>query len=158
MSPWNTYTLTPLGDCFFSVLKLFTFSPLFSLSSGDLAFYFTETLVLRSNKNIYQPANLSASGPASSTFRLVTFFDSLQGQRFSKLHSFVLLKVKVKAAQSCPTLFDPMICTVNGILQARIFEWAAFRFSRGSSQPRDRTQGSTLQADSLPAEPQGKRF
>ena len=32
--------------------------------------------------------------------------------------------------------------TVHGILQARILECVAFPFSRGSSQPRDRTQGS----------------
>ena len=30
--------------------------------------------------------------------------------------------------------------TVHGILQARILEWVAFPFSRGSSQPRDQTQ------------------
>ena len=46
--------------------------------------------------------------------------------------------------------------TVHGILQARILEWAAFPFSGGSSQPRDQTQASLLQADSEPAEPQGK--
>ena len=45
---------------------------------------------------------------------------------------------------------------VHGILQARILEWVAFSFSRGSSQPRNRTHVSTLQADSLPAEPQGE--
>ena len=45
--------------------------------------------------------------------------------------------------------------TVRGILQARILEWVAFPFSRGSSQPRDRIQVSQLQVDSLPAEPQG---
>ena len=48
-------------------------------------------------------------------------------------------KVKVKVAQSCPTL-HPMACTVHGILQARILEWVTFPFSRGSSQPRDQTQ------------------
>ena len=37
----------------------------------------------------------------------------------------------VKAAQSCPTLCDPMDYTVHGIFQARILEWAAFPFSRG---------------------------
>ena len=47
------------------------------------------------------------------------------------------LKVKVWIAQSCPTLCDPMDYTVHGILQARILEWVAFPFSRGSSQPRD---------------------
>ena len=46
--------------------------------------------------------------------------------------------------------------TVHGILQARMLERVAFPFSRGSSQLRDRTQVSILQADSLPAEPQGK--
>ena len=43
----------------------------------------------------------------------------------------------VKVAQSCPTLFDPMDYTAHGILQARILEWVAFSFSRGSPQPRD---------------------
>ena len=49
---------------------------------------------------------------------------------------------KVKVAQSCPTLCNPMDYTVHGILQARILEWVAFPFSRGSSQPRDWTQVS----------------
>ena len=58
-------------------------------------------------------------------------------------------------AQSCPTHCNPMNCSlpsssVHGILQARILEWVAISFSRGSSQPRDRTQVSALQADSLP--------
>ena len=62
--------------------------------------------------------------------------------------------VKVKVAQSCPTLCDPKDYTVHGILQARILAWVAFPFSR----PRDGTQVSWIQADSLPAEPQGKPF
>ena len=44
--------------------------------------------------------------------------------------------VKVKVAQ---TLCDSMDCTVHGILQARILEWVASPFSKGSSLPRDRT-------------------
>ena len=51
---------------------------------------------------------------------------------------------EVKVAQSCPTLCDPIDCIVHGILQARIMEWVAFPFSRGSSQPRDRTQVSHI--------------
>ena len=47
---------------------------------------------------------------------------------------------EVKVAQSCPTLYDPMDYTVHGILQARILEYVAFSFSKGSSQPRDQTQ------------------
>ena len=54
----------------------------------------------------------------------------------------VLDTVKVKAAQLCLTLCDPVDYTVHGILQTRTLEQVAFPFSRGSSQPRDRTQVS----------------
>ena len=64
-------------------------------------------------------------------------------------------KVKVKAAQSCPTLWDPMDCTVRGILQARILEWVAFPSAGDLRNPGTEP---TLQADSLPAGPQGKPF
>ena len=47
------------------------------------------------------------------------------------------LIMKVKVAQSCLTLYDPVDYTVHGILQARILEWGAFPVSRGSSQPKD---------------------
>ena len=54
-----------------------------------------------------------------------------------------------EVAQSCPTLCDPVDCnlldfSVRGILQARILEWIAISFSRGSSWPRDRTQVSRI--------------
>ena len=64
--------------------------------------------------------------------------------------------MKVKVAQSCPTFCNPKDYTAHRILQARILEWVAFPFSRGSSEPRDQTQVSCIAADSLPAEPQGK--
>ena len=47
--------------------------------------------------------------------------------------------MKVKVAQLCPTLFDPIDYIVLGILQARILEWVAFPVSSGSSQPRNRS-------------------
>ena len=55
----------------------------------------------------------------------------------------------VFVAQSCPTLCDPMDCSppgssVHGILQARILEWVAIPFSKGSSWPRDRTRVSCI--------------
>ena len=53
---------------------------------------------------------------------------------------------EVKVAQLCLTLCDPMDYTVHGILQARILEWIAFSFSRGSSQPRDGAQVSHIAA------------
>ena len=50
----------------------------------------------------------------------------------------------VKVTQSCPTLCDPLDYTVHGVLQARTLEWVAFPFSKGSSQPRNRTQVSHI--------------
>ena len=55
----------------------------------------------------------------------------------------------VLVAQSCPTLCDPTDCSppgssVHGILQAGILKWIAIPFSRGSSQPRDRSQVSCI--------------
>ena len=67
---------------------------------------------------------------------------------FSKLdlsYSMVFLSLsESEVAQSCPTLCDPMDCSLPGssvhrIFQARVLEWVAISFSRGSSQPRDRT-------------------
>ena len=46
-------------------------------------------------------------------------------------------KVKVSVAQSCPTLWDSMDSSIHGIFQARVLEWVAISFSRGSFQPRD---------------------
>ena len=47
-----------------------------------------------------------------------------------------------KSLQSSPTLCDPIdgsppVSSVHGILQARILEWGAISYSRGSSRPRD---------------------
>ena len=66
------------------------------------------------------------------------FLKDSRGQTSLKEYWYpICMKAKVKAAQSCPTLCDPMDYTVHGILQARILEWVAFPFSRGSSQPRN---------------------
>ena len=47
---------------------------------------------------------------------------------------------EVKVIQSCLTLCNSKDYTVHQILQARILEWIAFPFSRGSSQPKDQIQ------------------
>ena len=72
----------------------------------------------------------------------------------------IIFWICVLVAQLCPALCNPMDCSLPGssvytIVQARILEWVAIFFSRGSSQPRDRTWVSRLQADSLPSEPPG---
>jgi len=55
------------------------------------------------------------------------------------LYKMESIDCKVKVTQSCLTLCDPMDYTVHGILQARIPQWIAVPFSRGSSQARDWT-------------------
>ena len=54
------------------------------------------------------------------------------------------------------SLCDPVDYTVHGILQARILEWVAFPFFRDLPNPGIEPKSPTLQADSLPAESQGK--
>ena len=63
--------------------------------------------------------------------------------------------------QLCPTVCDPIDCSlpgssVHGILQARILEWVAISFSRGSSQPRDITSISCLVGRFFTTEPPEK--
>ena len=62
----------------------------------------------------------------------------LASNQGSQDHSKVCLKVKV--AQSCPTLHDPMHCSlpgssIHGICQARVLEWDAIAFSDGLYSP-----------------------
>ena len=69
--------------------------------------------------------------------------------------------LKERVAQLCPSLFDSMDysppgSSVHGMLQARILEWVATSFSRGSSHPRIKPRSPGWQADSLPAELPGK--
>ena len=47
--------------------------------------------------------------------------------------------MKVRVAQWCTTLCNPIDYIVHEILQARILEWLAVPFARGSSQPGDQT-------------------
>ena len=88
--------------------------------------------------------------------RLLTHFSKTSN--FYYLHSLpnyflcvcvlpYLEKLKVKFSQSCPTLCDSKDYTVRGILQARLLQWETFSFKHRSP---------ALQADSLPAEPQGE--
>ena len=63
--------------------------------------------------------------------------------------SCTVWKTVSEVSQSCPTLCDPVDgsppgSSIHGILQTRILEWVAISFSRGSSQPRDRTRVSHI--------------
>ena len=66
-----------------------------------------------------------------------------------RLQSMGSQKSESEFVQSCPTLCDRMDCSlphssVHGIFQARVLEWVAISFSRGSSRPRDQTQDSHI--------------
>ena len=60
-------------------------------------------------------------------------------------------------SQSCPTLCDLMDCSppgssLGGILQARVLEWVAISFSRGSPDPGIKPGSPEFQADALTSE------
>ena len=69
---------------------------------------------------------------------------SLKGELKIPKQGCLHTNIKVKVAQLCLTLCDPMDYTVHGILQARILEWVAVPFSRKSSQHRDQTEVSCI--------------
>ena len=92
-------------------------------------------------------------GPSSLMFQVSLLWTSPQGFRRQRdLTNFALpilssIQDKLeygfkseKVIQSYPTLCNPMDYSVHGILLARILEWIALFFSRGSSQSRDITQ------------------
>ena len=67
----------------------------------------------------------------------------------------------MKVAQSCPTVCNPMNCTLlgssgYGILQVRTLEWLAFPSPGDLPNPGIESRSPALQLDSLPAEPPGK--
>ena len=74
---------------------------------------------------------------------------SMGSQRVGHDWSDLKVKTENEVAQSCPTLCNPVDCSppgssIHGIFQARVLEWVAISFSRGSSWPRDRTWVSRI--------------
>ena len=68
----------------------------------------------------------------------------MYGCEICTLKTAVKVKSESEVAQSCLSLWDPMDCSlpgssINGVFQARILEWVAISFSRGSSWLRDLT-------------------
>ena len=87
-----------------------------------------------------------------SCFTLPCYF--LQSESAAHIHYCLVTK-------PCPTLCDPMDCSlpgssVHGISQARILEWVAISFSRGSSQLRYQTCISYIAEGFFTTEPPGK--
>ena len=78
------------------------------------------------------------------------------------IHVLVGLESKEsEVAQSCPTLCDPMDCSLpgsslHGILQARVLEWVAISFPGDLPDPGIEPGSPTVQADAVTSEPPGK--
>ena len=87
------------------------------------------------------PANLETAAAATGLENVFSF--QSQGMAMPKN-----AQGKVKVVQSCPTLSNPMDYTVQG-------SWL-FPSPRDHPNPEIEPRSLTLQADSLPAEPQGK--
>ena len=84
-------------------------------------------------------------------------FDCVHHNKLCK----ILKESESEVSQSCPTLCDPMDCSlsgssVHGIFQARVLEWIDISYSRGSSDPGIEPGSPALQANALPSEPPGK--
>ena len=86
------------------------------------------------------------------------FYTQLYSSDYFWLSAYRVLVSEV--AQSCPTLCNPMDCSlpgfsVHGIFQARVLEWVSTSFSGDLPEPGIEPRSSALQADSLPSEPPG---
>ena len=92
--------------------------------------------------SLFSSSILSTYQPEEFIFpcHIILPFHTVQ-YRISILNMY---SMKVKVSQSCLTLCDPIDYTVHGILQARILEWVALPFSRGSSQPRNLARVSCI--------------
>ena len=94
-------------------------------------------------QNIYDP-DMKVSCGVKSTAHAVLQYCRISSPQSAHCYNYnwnLLIHMKGKVTQSCLTLCDPH---GHGILQARILEWVALPFSRGSSQPGDWTQVSRI--------------
>ena len=96
--------------------------------------------LLTSGDSSWATLHISLDSPAIATWHLLQFFKHVM---------YPMVCVLCSVTQLCVTLCDPMDCSppvsfVRGILQARILEWVAISFSRGSPWPRDQTHVSCI--------------
>ena len=113
------------------------------MSDIHIAFYFLTSQSLIYSKNSTKRRKEKWKVKISNLYLAITF------TLFRDDHCWQIHCVYAKSLQSCPTLCSPMDrsppgFSVHGILQARILEWFAIPFSKGSSRPRDRTQVSCI--------------
>ena len=105
-----------------------------------------------------------SSGPSVFSWRryLRRWFWTFQGVTPVSLAApctqklFVVLVTESGSPLCDPTDYSPPGSSVHGIPQARILEWAAISFSRGSSQPRGQTQVSCITGRFFTTKPPGE--
>ena len=117
------------------------------LSMGILQARILEWVAMPSSRGSSQPRNLTSVSYVSCIGRQVLQHWGHLGNPAEYIQSCQIQEIdreEAKVAQSSPTLCDPTDYTVHGILQAKILEWVAIPFSRGSSQPRNQTQISSI--------------
>ena len=102
------------------------------------------------NRNIHKHIHLLSCVPS-----FMSRFSDTRGFIFTKVpYSYCLV---AKSSHILWTLIGcPPVSSVHGISQARILEWVAISFSRGSSRPRDRTCISCIAGRFFTTEPPGE--
>ena len=100
----------------------------------------SESEVAQSCPTLNDPMDCSLTGSSiHGIFQArVLEWGAIAFSEYPRQQNKVLLKIKVSVTQLCLTLCNPMYCkstrlSVHGVLQARILEWVAISFSRGSS-------------------------
>ena len=139
---WNPMDCSPPGSSAHGILQARTLP--FSRGSYILQI---EDVVYSSSFCIFHPEAV-ALHPGFNVIRL-SLVSKLLGNMSGKVHQKAITWIwkwsESEVTQSCPTLCDPTDCSlpgssIHGIFPARILEWVAVSFSRGSSWPRGWTQ------------------
>ena len=140
------------------IVGLFLLTPSYQFSSVQFSTVAQSCPTLCDPMNRTRQASLSITNSRNS-LRLTSIESVMPSSHLILCRPLLLLpsiplgvrnpSVLCSVAQSCLTLCDPMDCSlpgscVHGISQARIPEWVAIPFSRGSSPPRDRTHISYI--------------
>ena len=118
----------------------------YKVKSGCGMLYSSEASELTNLEDVFSLSVIRERGKIQACGRRNTDSD----QCFSNIVCTNCLRIFLsEVTQSCPTLCDPtdyspLGSSIHGIFQARVLEWVAISFSRGSSQPRDRTWVSRI--------------